>query len=65
MSSEEQIWYCDPQKNDACRKTACYLYGGPCHLTTDPSNAMILYGKPLVGPIWYADSSVQDGETGP
>lgn len=25
---------CDPEKNKRCRKTNCYINGGPCHLTS-------------------------------
>ena len=28
------LYECDPKKNKACRKTACYKRGGECHLTT-------------------------------
>ncbi|MBQ7436092.1 MAG: dUTP diphosphatase [Oscillospiraceae bacterium] len=28
-----EVWMCDPQKNTQCKKTACYLYGGPCRMT--------------------------------
>lgn len=25
---------CDPEKNTTCRKSACYINGGPCRITT-------------------------------
>ena len=28
-----ELWPCDPAKNTKCRKSACFLTGGPCHLT--------------------------------
>lgn len=31
---EIDLYECDPQKNDECSKSGCYLNGGPCHLTT-------------------------------
>ena len=33
------VYACDPAKNDECRKTSCFLYGGPCHGTFDPEHA--------------------------
>lgn len=44
------VWYCDPQKNEKCKKNGCYLYGGPCHLTTHKENAIVLRGEPMKGP---------------
>lgn len=44
------VWYCDPQKNEKCKKSGCYLYGGPCHLTTHKENAIVLRGEPMKGP---------------
>lgn len=29
-----RVYYCDAQKNTQCKKTACYINGGPCMLTT-------------------------------
>lgn len=28
-----ELWPCDPAKNTKCRKSACFLTGGPCYLT--------------------------------
>ena len=33
-SNMANIYECDPKKNVACKKTGCYLDGGPCHCTT-------------------------------
>lgn len=31
------VYYeCDPEKNKDCKKTACYINGGPCHHTKRP-----------------------------
>lgn len=30
-----RVYYCDAQKNTQCKKTGCYINGGPCMLTTD------------------------------
>lgn len=27
-------YLCDPAKNTECRKTSCFINGGPCHMTT-------------------------------
>lgn len=29
------LYYCDPIKNKDCRKTGCYINGGPCNATTN------------------------------
>ena len=28
------MYRCDPEKNPECKKTACYISGGPCMLTS-------------------------------
>lgn len=33
------LYLCDPAKNKACPKTACYGNGGPCFLTTDEATS--------------------------
>lgn len=33
------LYLCDPTKNKACPKTACYGHGGPCFLTTDEATS--------------------------
>ena len=30
----EKIYYCNPSKNNTCKKTACYKAGGECQLTS-------------------------------
>lgn len=30
-----QFFTCDPDKNVNCKKTACYINGGPCMQTTN------------------------------
>lgn len=30
-----KLYKCDPSKNKQCKKTNCYLNGGPCTKTTD------------------------------
>lgn len=45
------VWYCDPQKAKACNKAGCYVFGGPCHLTFDVQDAIVLDGEPMKGPI--------------
>lgn len=33
--SDGKKWYlCDPGRNIVCRKVSCFLYGGPCELTS-------------------------------
>ena len=30
-------WYiCEPDLNKECRKTRCFIYGGPCDMTSNP-----------------------------
>lgn len=53
-----ELWYCDPQENTECRKTSCYLVGGPCHLTKKRECALVVNGEPLKGP---DIEGVQDG----
>ena len=35
MIHGNMIYSCDPTKNRLCKKTSCFLYGGPCTFTTD------------------------------
>lgn len=30
-----ELWPCDPEKNTKCRKSSCYIYGGPCYMTKE------------------------------
>lgn len=34
-----KTYRCNPDKNHGCKKTSCYLNGGPCISTTDPKMA--------------------------
>lgn len=56
-----EIWYCDPGKNDKCRKTGCFIIGGPCHLTFDKDCAVVVGGQPLKGPELHADGGAENG----
>ena len=33
------LYMCDPDKNEACNKFACYLNDGPCKCTAHKENA--------------------------
>lgn len=33
------LYECDPEKNTECKKTACYIYGRECRLTTNAKYA--------------------------
>lgn len=35
MEQIGKLYKCDPSKNKQCKKTNCYLNGGPCTNTTD------------------------------
>lgn len=34
------MYVCDPNKNEKCRKTNCFIMGGECHCTFDKRFAM-------------------------
>lgn len=34
--NKTRVYPCAPEKNTRCKKTACYIYGGPCRTTTHP-----------------------------
>lgn len=34
QETDKLLYFCDPSKNTECRKTGCYLNGGPCRHTT-------------------------------
>lgn len=36
---ERNLYICDPDKNTTCKKTACYVNGGPCNRTFNPDCA--------------------------
>ena len=33
----KRAWLCDPDKNKECRKTGCFINGGPCRCTGNVS----------------------------
>ena len=33
----KRAWLCDPDKNKECRKTSCFINGGPCRCTGNVS----------------------------
>lgn len=35
-----KIYRCNPDKNKECRKTYCYINGGPCISTSNPKKAI-------------------------
>lgn len=44
------IYLCDPDKNTKCRSDECFLHGGACYCTTDPSCARLDHdGNPVPG----------------
>ena len=47
--AEGKKWYiCDPGINQECRKRSCFLYGGPCELTSRAEYAVKdEEGKPI------------------
>ena len=34
MYKDQELYECDPIKFKECKKTGCFMNGGPCHLTT-------------------------------
>lgn len=42
-------YYCDPKKNTTCKKTSCFMNGGPCMLTIHPEYASSLERVKLIG----------------
>lgn len=44
MLEDGVIFWCDPRKNVNCRKTGCYMHGGPCRFTTNPKCAKEVKG---------------------
>ena len=40
------LYRCDPEKNTECRKTACFLNGGPCMHTTKKEYEMCIPFEP-------------------
>ncbi len=41
MSPTKRVYICDPEKNKRCKKTGCYLYGGPCCSTSHVQYAKV------------------------
>lgn len=39
--TEKPLYICDPTRNTKCKKTACYINGGPCDRTTNPKYSRI------------------------
>ena len=44
---DKDLWYCDPYKNAECKKTGCFINGGPCMCTTNEKCAYELDGEKL------------------
>ena len=36
MKDTRPLYECDPELNTECRKTGCYIIGGPCFCTQHP-----------------------------
>lgn len=53
MSLNIELYRCDPDKNERCAKTGCYIYGGPCVQTTHAEYAMNDEGG---HPLWIGDA---------
>lgn len=46
---DKTFYYCDPNLNRKCRKTSCFLRGGPCEATNNIEYAMRnKYGVPVI-----------------
>lgn len=41
MNIESTLYFCDAQKNKACKKGRCVLRGGPCCMTNNPEFALL------------------------
>jgi len=41
MDINQPLYYCDPQKNTACGKRRCAIYGGPCCITLKAEYALL------------------------
>lgn len=55
----KQAYYCDPFLNRECRKTGCFLRGGPCQSVMDIRYAMLnRYGIPVMSD---GDEYVEEG----
>lgn len=37
---EDNLFWCDPEKNTECTKECCHINGGPCWLTTNKEYAV-------------------------
>ena len=40
------LYRCDPEKNTECKKTSCFLNGGPCKFTTKEEFKMLIPFEP-------------------
>lgn len=36
MKDTRPLYECDPELNTVCKKTGCYINGGPCFCTQQP-----------------------------
>ena len=45
ISELPPTYFCDPDKNTECRKTACFKNGGPCQMTFNKSCAAYVDDK--------------------
>ena len=41
MNINSTLYFCDAQKNKACKKGRCALCGGPCYMTNKPELALL------------------------
>lgn len=49
MDINQTLYFCNPQKNTACRKNMCALRGGPCCVTIKTEFALLdVAGDPQV-----------------
>ncbi len=58
MSKEKEFLYlCDPSKALNCKKTMCFIKGGPCDATINPEEAVIVCGHLVKMELHPADIS--------
>ena len=59
MTIDVKFYYCNPEKNTDCKKTACIITGGECALTTNENFAMIGQdGNPIECPVAILEEEV-------
>ncbi len=51
MDKAKEVWLCDPRKNADCKKTGCYINGGPCRCTTHEKYALTAFGEKFRAPV--------------